>query len=132
MSTVTGGEFEPAGSQNIGEKIGFVQPHGGMLTPGNPGNKGGGRPPNAIRAKYRELLGKHAEVTAEVILETGNNRDKTGMLDHLAKYGLGEAQQVMKEEMMEAAVSAINEFFTDSETRNAFIARFCELLEQFA
>jgi hypothetical protein len=31
------------------------QPHGGALQRGNPGNKGGGRPPDEFKAKMREL-----------------------------------------------------------------------------
>ena len=106
--------------------------NGALLSGGVPGNKGGGNTKKRIRGRLNDIIDRIGIDAVEQVIENGNASERMKAFDVAAKYGLGEAQQVMKEEMMEAAVSAINEFFTDSETRNAFIARFCELLEQFA
>ncbi len=74
-----------------------AQPHGGQLRRGNPGNKGGGRPPSWLRQQMREAL----EAALPKIREVVNTRRDpvTGeevtrvewlkCLDLLAKYGLG-------------------------------------------
>lgn len=65
-----------------------IQPHGGALQVGNPGNVGGtGRPPNAIRESMRGTLSK--------ILPEIEAKYKSGIVEpldfanFLAKYGLG-------------------------------------------
>jgi hypothetical protein len=93
-------------------------PVGGMLkTGGTPGNKGGtGRPPSAIRAKYRELLSIHAETIATNILLSGNDRTKVAMLDHLGKFGLGEPKILVEEELMQAVMDVAFKMFPSEAT----------------
>ena len=123
---------EPKGAEKIGEKIGFIQPHGGMLTPGNPGNKGGtGRPPNAIRKLYKELLEGHAEVVATDILTGDNPRNKVAMMDHLAKYSLGEVKQVMEEELMTAVMDVAYKMLEPKQA-TAFVQAVTERLTESA
>ena len=90
------------------------QAHGGaLLAGGKPGNKGGGRTPNELRALFREPLAKllpvveqiaeakdvqevtcpHCEKKLEVVswLKAG---DKLKAVDLLGKYGLGTRQEI--------------------------------------
>jgi len=130
------GQFEPQEVENIGQKIGVPQPHGGLLTPGNPGNKGGtGRPPSALRKLARDLYGEYLEPTTRKIMDSENPMDaktKVQVLDHYARFGLGEAQQILADEMLEAVATACVEFMPDREVREKFLARLEELLKNLA
>lgn len=42
------------------------QPHGGALRQGNPGNRGGGRLPNAIRRKARRMLATRLDIVGHI------------------------------------------------------------------
>ena len=95
----------------VGELI--PQDHGGALRVGNPGNKGGGRTPDELRALFREPLAKllpvveqiaeakdiqevtcpHCDEKLEVVswLKAG---DKLKAVDLLARYGIGSRQEL--------------------------------------
>lgn len=134
------GQFEPQEGENTGENLGsrvVPGPLGGMIrTGGNPGNKGGtGRPPSALRKLARDLYGEYLEPTTRKIMDSENPMDaktKVQVLDHYAKFGLGEAQQILADEMLEAVATACVEFMPDREVREKFLARLEELLKNLA
>ena len=89
------------------------QPGGGSLQTGNPGNKGGGRTPDELRALFRQPLAKLLPVVeriaeavdVEVVscphcnekVEVPSYRkdgDKLKAVDLLARYGIGTKQEV--------------------------------------
>ena len=89
------------------------QPHGGALSAGNPGNKGGGRTPDELRALFRQPLAKLLPVvqriaeaidTQEVTCPHCDHKlnvtswlkagDKLKAVDLLARYGIGTHQVV--------------------------------------
>ena len=67
------------------------QPHGGALSPGNPGNKGGGRPPDEIRRQAREDLDTWLKRLREKSAKDDPSVGEIAKaIDVLGKYGLGE------------------------------------------
>lgn len=83
--------------------------NGGMLNAGGtPGNKGGtGRPPNALRQLARDLYGEYLEPSTRKIMDSDNpmdNRTKVQILDHYAKFGLGEPKILVEEDLMQAVM----------------------------
>ena len=75
------------------------------LTPGNPGNKGGGRPKNRIRELCAEGF---AKALPRIIKIASGEEDgvtpgeSVNGFDKLGKYGLGEAKTVVPEEIITA------------------------------
>ncbi len=73
------------------------QAHGGAIRQGgNPGNRGGGRPPDLIRQRCRESFDKRIPILEQIAddrLKKGsaqpNVRDRILALDVLAKHGFG-------------------------------------------
>lgn len=76
------------------------QPHGGYLRPGGmPGNRGGGRPPSAVRRLARLEFEKRIPTLAELAdSKTERTRDRIRAIDVLGKYGLGQARGLDEEE----------------------------------
>jgi hypothetical protein len=69
------------------------QPHGGAIRNGGPNSGGPGRPPSEIRAAMRQAL------DTEVLSSLGkkfiaNEVDALGYANFLAKYGLGEKNEL--------------------------------------
>jgi hypothetical protein len=90
--------------------------NGALLAGGKPGNKGGtGRPPNVLRQMARDLYGEYLEPATRKIMESENpmdNRTKVAVLDHYAKFGLGEAKVLLQDEFMEAVVEVAYELLS--------------------
>gem|GEM_PF-4147843 len=74
--------------------------NGGTLRTGNPGNKGGGRRPDHIRAAARESLDLALDVLDERLRdrESLSTHDLLKALDLLLRYGIGPA---LKESCLE-------------------------------
>ena len=76
---------------SVGELV--PQPHGGALSPGNPGNRGGGRPPNEFKATLRELVDRkevHAHLLA--VLAAGPQHPQfMDVLKYVTEHGYGKA-----------------------------------------
>ena len=89
------------------------QEHGGALRRGNPGNKGGGRTPNEIRALMRQPLAKLLPIITDIaeakdiqevtcphcnekheVVSWLKAREKLQAVDLLARYGIGTRQEV--------------------------------------
>ena len=72
------------------------QPHGGALSPGNPGNKGGGRHKDKIRELAREA-GNKAVQRLKKLLEDEDSKlsaqEVRSICDVLLKYGVGTQQE---------------------------------------
>jgi len=68
--------------------------NGGSLRSGNPGNKGGGRRPDHIRATARESLDVALEVLHDRLStpESLTTGELLKVLDLLLRYGIGPAQ----------------------------------------
>lgn len=70
--TRKGAKTPPAIVENSGGNTGAMvaplepQPHGGALRQGNPGNRGGGRLPNAIRRKARRMLATRLDIVGHI------------------------------------------------------------------
>lgn len=119
--------LEPKTSENIG----WPGAHGGgWLTPGNPGNKGGGVPTKRLRELCREGfsrgVGKVSKI-AEGIVEG----DSIRALDVLGKYGLGEQKVMVPEEILQA-ISQIGPKYMDEAKYEAFAAELVEALKDTA
>ena len=89
---------EPERTVKTGANIGLLVPqaHGGALSPGNPGNKGGtGRPPSEIRQVCREYGYKQIANLGKLVdqLESGEPEmsvtEQTRLSEALNKYGVG-------------------------------------------
>ena len=71
------------------------QPGGGYLQTGNPGNKGGGRTPDELRALMREPLAKAIPLVVKMIHDPEiGSRDRLAAVDFLARYSIGTKQEV--------------------------------------
>lgn len=86
-----------------------------LLGGGVPGNKGGsGRPPSALRAHMREILEKRGLQKLEDIVSGQEDgvtpSESLKAIDICGKFGLGEAKQVMPDEMAEALAQTLAEF----------------------
>lgn len=99
---------------NSGDNTGVMvaplepQPHGGALRQGNPGNRGGGRLPNAIRRKARRMLATRLDIVGHIAdgvsveFDDGEQlkwvsprpADRLQALKLLADWGLGPAVSV--------------------------------------
>jgi len=76
-----------------------VQPHGGALRPGNPGNKGGGRPSNLFRQACRDALNDiEALDIVKKIAQKGSDNAKLGAIAWLTDYAYGKAPQKIEVE----------------------------------
>ena len=73
------------------------QPHGGALAKGGyPGNKGGGRPPSALREAFRGDLETARARIAELLADPDTKpSDIISIFDKLAKYSLREKREVV-------------------------------------
>lgn len=65
------------------------QPHGGALRRGNPGNKGGGRPPSELRRRLREAGADRLSVLEEIADGGEKESDRLKAVDMMLRYGLG-------------------------------------------
>ncbi len=77
------------------------QPHGGALAKGGyRGNRGGGRPPSALREAFRGDL-ETARARIAELLEDPDTKpsDIISIFDKLAKYGVGERKTVSRDEL---------------------------------
>lgn len=72
------------------------QPHGGaLLTGGVPGNKGGGRPKDAVRAVMQEGLEKANEKLIAMLEQADLTPEQTTRIaDVFGKYSIGTKQEV--------------------------------------
>ena len=71
------------------------QPGGGSLRTGNPGNRGGGRTPDELRALMREPLAKAIPLVVKMIHDSDTgSRDRLAAVDFLARYSIGTKQEV--------------------------------------
>ena len=79
------------------------QAHGGALYRGGvPGNRGGWKPPSAIRARLRDSLDDRVTVLEEIADDPGMAAsDRIRAVDVLAKYGLGAASEVSVDQIRE-------------------------------
>lgn len=90
-----------------GEKPPLVkQPHGGALYAGGvPGNRGGGRPPSAVRQLARLEFEKRIPTLAKLADDKAQKtRDRIRAVDVLGKYGLGQARGLDEEEFEEVVL----------------------------
>lgn len=75
------------------------QPHGGALRIGNPGNKGGGRPPDQWKAMMRTLASRNATArVAKKLLENPDPEDMAvwlGAWKFAGEQGYGRAHQTI-------------------------------------
>lgn len=76
------------------------QEHGGALYAGGvPGNRGGGRPPSAVRRLARAEFEKRIPILAEIAdSRAERTRDRIRAIDVLGRYGLGQARGLDEEE----------------------------------
>lgn len=84
-----------------GEKPPLIpQKHGGALYAGGvPGNRGGGRPPSAVRRLARLEFEKRIPTLAKLADDDEERtRDRIRAIDVLGKYGLGQARGLDEEE----------------------------------
>jgi hypothetical protein len=83
--------------------------NGGSLKTGNPGNTGGGRRPDHIRAAARESLDRALDVLHERLgtPETLTTMELLKVLDLLLRYGIGPAQPENCAERPSAPMSEI-------------------------
>lgn len=93
------------------------QPHGGALAKGGyRGNKGGGRPPSALREAFRGDL-ETARARIAELLEDPETKpsDIIAIFDKLAKYSLGEKRDVvvMTPTVMNELGAVVARFVTD-------------------
>jgi hypothetical protein len=100
-------------------------PRGGALwTGGIPGNKGGtGRPPSALRQLARELYGEYLEPTTRKIMDSENPLDmktKVQVLDHYAKFGLGEVQAVADDTVLKAVGTILANYLPEDVLQQVF------------
>lgn len=77
------------------------QPGGGALSPGNPGNRGGGRPKDIFREKCREAFNridglKIVEDIATGTLDDVKPQDRQRALEFLKNNGWGQAPLVVE------------------------------------
>ncbi len=79
------------------------QPHGGALYRGGvPGNRGGWKPPSALRARLRGSLDERVSVLEEIADDTtAAPGDRIRAVDVLAKYGLGAATELTVDQVRE-------------------------------
>ena len=71
------------------------QPRGGALRRGNPGNWGGGRPPDEFRAMCRELACS-ARDAAQIILKNPNHPAYVGALKWASEHGYGKPKETVE------------------------------------
>lgn len=85
-----------------------------LLPGGMPGNKGGtGRPPSQLRAAMRDILAKHGiEKLEKIVSGTEDGVSPSESLKGIevcGKFGLGEAKQVVPEEVCNAIAEVLAE-----------------------
>jgi hypothetical protein len=78
---------------DVGELV--PQPRGGALLRGNPGNKGGGRPPDEFRRRMAELVNQEGveEYLEECLRGTHGAKPFVAALQHCTAYGYGKPTQ---------------------------------------
>jgi hypothetical protein len=102
--------------------------NGGQLQTGNPGNKGGGRSPNEIRARLREAMDGHFDTLEKIArgtipLQTACNKcgwsgesielpttasDQLRAIDQLLKYGVGVVKEASVEDVRERVAKTLD------------------------
>lgn len=90
-----------------GEKPELIpQKHGGALYAGGvPGNRGGGRPPSAVRQLAREAFEARIPMLADLADDSQQRtRDRIRAIDVLGKYGLGQAKGLDENEFEEVVL----------------------------
>jgi len=72
------------------------QPHGGAIQRGgNFGNRGGGRPSNALREQLEAILTDGVGVVAEIVASDERSaRDRLAALDFAARYSIGQKHEL--------------------------------------
>jgi hypothetical protein len=100
-------------------------PLGGMLkTGGTPGNKGGtGRPRSALRHLALDLYGEYLEPTTRKIMDSENPLDmkiKVQVLDHYAKFGMGEVQAVADDTVLKAVGTILANYLPEDILQQVF------------
>ncbi len=74
-------------------------PQGGFLRSGNPGNKGGGRPPDEFKRLMRELASREDSVALLEAIMTGQQGDIDQYLkarEHVVSHGYGKPAQAVE------------------------------------
>ena len=108
------GEGEPSEKPSVEVGKLIPQPHGGALLPGAGGGPqpGSGRPPDALRAAFRNDLEGARERVQEILARKGEPCSECGrggragdatvisIFDKLAKYGIGERKTVSRDELV--------------------------------
>jgi hypothetical protein len=108
---------------------------GRLLVGGKIGNKGGGRPPCAIKAACRESFQKGVQTAAKIAMgqkasagaEPPTNADIIRALNILGKYGFAETDTVLPQQLIPIISQLISEY-VPPENRLSAINRFIELL----
>lgn len=91
-----GGMSETNGKNSAG-KSGPQRDEKGRLTGGNPGNAGGGRPPNEFRASMRELVqDKKCQRAVKKILSNPDHPQFTALWGKVTAYGHGQPTQTVE------------------------------------
>jgi hypothetical protein len=85
------------------------QAHGGALYRGGvPGNRGGWKPPSAIRARLRDSLDDRVTVLEEIADDPAMAAsDRIRAVDVIAKYGLGAASEVTVDQVRERLAQTV-------------------------
>ena len=110
------------------------QPHGGALAKGGyRGNKGGGRPPSALREAFRGDL-ETARARIAELLEDPDTKpsDIISIFDKLAKYSMREKEDVvvMTPTVMKELATAVKRFVTDKAAQDQIKDEWIEVLRR--
>lgn len=141
---------EPENNENVTGVTKIPQPggRGALNSGGTPGNKGGGRPREAIRARCRTLFDNHGikvlkkaikdamaepENTLEAVDVSGNRRRRMDSalkaVDIAGKYGLGEAPTI--QDGMAEFIASLSVEYVAEDQREAFVKAVFDGMSQF-
>lgn len=112
---------------------GPVRKSNGQLVGGNPGNKGGGRPPSAIRADARDRFDELLPMLSAIGKDRkALKRDRIRAADVLGKYGMSE--WVSKEDINGCGaetMKTLHEMLPDEELAERVIAALVPIWEKW-
>ena len=109
----------------------ILQPHGGALQRGNPGNSGGGTLTKNIRAAFRVDLetarARILEILADDEAETG---DLISIFDKLARYSIGEKRDgvVVDSELLNEFFDVVQRYIVDDDALKVIRNEWLSLL----
>lgn len=104
----------------------IVQPNGSALLAGGvPGNRGGGRPPSAIRATARMSFDDLLPALVDIVKKKGTkNVDKIRGIDVLGKYGMGHPVSIDDVRARLIEQNEVTREFLPPEMADQLIAKF--------